>query len=214
MILCHTCFREYPDDATQCATCGQPLALRRPSPARTGRPFPDPQPDPAATLHAARVPVAVPSPLSAAEAKIAAPVEVWSSSTEPLPGASGHNANGSDANGQGTDADSGTAHLRLRLTNGRIFTLNGKATYLIGREDPANGIAPDIDLAHLGGVEGGVSRAHAVIHVRPEGFFVEDLGSTNETLLNFHRILPRQLYGLKDGDQLRFGMTAALVVIG
>jgi hypothetical protein len=205
MILCQTCLREYPDETTQCATCGQPLALMRPSPAATGRPFPDPRPEPVATVYAPRVAitageaVAAPEVISAAEAAIAAPVEIWSSSTDPLPRSS---------------APTAVAHFRLRLNNGQVFGLTGKAFYLIGRADPANGIAPDIDLARFGGVEGGVSRAHAVIHARQEGYFVEDLGSMNETLLNFHRLLPRQLYGLKDGDQLRFGQTAALVVIG
>jgi pSer/pThr/pTyr-binding forkhead associated (FHA) protein len=62
-------------------------------------------------------------------------------------------------------------------------------------------------------VDAGVSRMHALIHARHEGFFIEDLGSTNETLLNFFRLLPKQLYPLKDRDQLRFGMLPALVII-
>lgn len=219
MILCQTCLREYPDGTTQCVNCGQPLALMRPSPAATGRPFPDARPEPVATVHAPRVAysaadgLAVPdvfavpdalsaqASMSAAEANIAAPLDVWVSSTEPLYGPS-------------STSTSTAAHLRLRLNNGKVFELSGKALYLIGREDPANGIDPDIDLTRFGGVEGGVSRSHAVIHVRQEGYFVEDLGSMNETLLNFHRLLPRQLYELKDGDQLRFGGTTALVVIG
>jgi pSer/pThr/pTyr-binding forkhead associated (FHA) protein len=52
-----------------------------------------------------------------------------------------------------------------------------------------------------------------MIHIRSEGCFVEDLASTNETLLNFYRLLPRQLYPLKDGDQLRLGTLAVLVIV-
>jgi pSer/pThr/pTyr-binding forkhead associated (FHA) protein len=103
--------------------------------------------------------------------------------------------------------------LRLRLHNGRVFELKGKTSYLIGRLDEANNIYPDLDLTPYGGVEGGVSRAHAAIHVRPDGYFVEDLKSTNETLLNYHRLLPRQAYPLHDQDQLRLGGLAVLVII-
>jgi pSer/pThr/pTyr-binding forkhead associated (FHA) protein len=105
------------------------------------------------------------------------------------------------------------ASVSLRLNNGKRFELKGKAAYLIGRHDEASGIHPDLDLTPYGAFEQGVSRAHAMIHVRPDGCFIEDLGSTNETLWNFHRLLPRQLYALKDGDQLRFGALAALVIV-
>ena len=48
-----------------------------------------------------------------------------------------------------------------------------------------------------------ISRAHAAIGFQPaEGFFVQDLGSTNGTLLNGAR---KQRAGLADGDEIRIG---------
>jgi pSer/pThr/pTyr-binding forkhead associated (FHA) protein len=115
-------------------------------------------------------------------------------------------------NGRGADATVGGS-LRVRLNSGKTFELKGKSAYLVGRRDDERGIVPDLDLTTFGGLESGVSRAHAVLHARPEGFFVEDLASTNETLLNFFRLLPRQLYPLHDGDQVRFGALTALIII-
>jgi pSer/pThr/pTyr-binding forkhead associated (FHA) protein len=103
--------------------------------------------------------------------------------------------------------------LRLRLNNGKSFELKGRTSYLIGRRDDERGIVPELDLSNEGGLEGGVSRAHAVIHVTPAGYTIEDLQSTNETLLNFSRLLPRQQYPVKDGDQLRLGTLTMLVII-
>jgi pSer/pThr/pTyr-binding forkhead associated (FHA) protein len=103
--------------------------------------------------------------------------------------------------------------IRIRLNSGKTFDLKGKTAYLIGRRDEVSGIFPDLDLTAFGGYEEGVSRAHVKIHVREDGCFVEDLGSTNETLQNFYRLLPGQLYPLKDGDQLRLGSLMALVIL-
>ena len=46
-----------------------------------------------------------------------------------------------------------------------------------------------------------VSRAHARLEERPEGWYVIDLGSTNTTKLNGEPITER---AVKDGDELRF----------
>ena len=47
-----------------------------------------------------------------------------------------------------------------------------------------------------------VSRKHAVLTQRDDGFFIEDLGSQNGTFLNRHRIESGQL---NDGDELQIG---------
>jgi pSer/pThr/pTyr-binding forkhead associated (FHA) protein len=48
-----------------------------------------------------------------------------------------------------------------------------------------------------------ISRAHVAIgYQREEGFFVQDLGSTNGTMLNGART---QRAGLSDGDELQMG---------
>jgi pSer/pThr/pTyr-binding forkhead associated (FHA) protein len=103
--------------------------------------------------------------------------------------------------------------LSVQFPSGEVYELSGKRTFLVGRRDASSGMHPDLDLTAEGGVEAGVSRGHAAIHLRAEGYFIEDLGSANETLLNFQRLLPRQLYPLHSGDQVRFGLLNALVVI-
>ena len=68
-----------------------------------------------------------------------------------------------------------------------------RAWWVIGR-----GRAADAVLA-----EPTISRAHAAIGFQPgEGFFVQDLGSTNGTLLNGTRT---QRGVLADGDEIRMG---------
>jgi pSer/pThr/pTyr-binding forkhead associated (FHA) protein len=47
-----------------------------------------------------------------------------------------------------------------------------------------------------------ISRAHAAVGHDAEGFFVQDLGSTNETHVNGGKV---QRQGLKDGDRLQMG---------
>jgi pSer/pThr/pTyr-binding forkhead associated (FHA) protein len=103
--------------------------------------------------------------------------------------------------------------VRLRLSNGKTFELSGKAEYLIGRRDPGTNALPDVDLADWNGAASGVSREHAAIYVGPDGVFIEDRESLNETIRNDFRLLPRQLYPLKDGDELRLGTLMLLVVI-
>ncbi|GAC1449827.1 MAG: zinc ribbon domain-containing protein [Ktedonobacterales bacterium] len=197
MILCQNCLHEHPDGTAYCDTCGESLAVRVRLPRMTGRP---------------------PTQEEAANRSSVTPIAIISGDLQPpvalprpiLP----LDQPGGSAGAAGAPFSAALEPLRLRLNSGKAFELHGKTAYLIGRRDEENGIYPDIDMTEFGGIEGGVSRAHAAIHVRPEGYFVEDLASTNETLLNFHRLLPRQVYPLKDGDQLRFAAIAALVIIG
>ncbi len=142
-------------------------------------------------------------------ARLVTPSQVTSGDMRPQVAAAPEGIRVQDRNGDAAVQGS----IRVRLNSGKTFELKGKTTYLIGRRDDERGIYPDLDLTGFGGLEGGVSRAHAVIHARPEGFFVEDLASTNETLLNFFRLLPRQQYPLSDGDQVRFGALTALIII-
>jgi len=102
------------------------------------------------------------------------------------------------------EAERPPSAIVLQLNPNLRFTLHGKADYIVGRigvgREP-----PDVDLAAWYGYEGGVSREHMAIHVRPEGVFVEDLDSRNETIHNGFRLMPRQWYPLRDGDEIRLG---------
>ncbi len=75
----------------------------------------------------------------------------------------------------------------------------------LGRLDPGQDIYPDIDLTDDLAQEHGVSRVHACIFRRSQDVAVEDMGSTNGTLLNGNRLAPYLPERLKDGDQLQLG---------
>jgi pSer/pThr/pTyr-binding forkhead associated (FHA) protein len=190
MILCPNCLREQDDGARFCEVCGAPIQAAIATVRKTSRPafgenLRTSGPDTPITDASAEAAVA-PRALN----------EVTPSASAPQEGAAVL-----------------FGRLRVRLNTGHTFDLRGKVEYLVGRRDDVLGVHPDLDTTSYGGVDAGVSRTHALIHSRHEGFFIEDLGSTNETLLNFFRLLPKQLYPLKDGDQLRFGMLQALVII-
>jgi hypothetical protein len=74
---------------------------------------------------------------------------------------------------------------------GEIFEPQGERT-TIGRS-PDNGIFLD-DVT--------VSRRHAVLVARDDGFVIEDLGSLNGTYVNRRRVESAQL---EDGDELQIG---------
>ncbi len=81
-----------------------------------------------------------------------------------------------------------------------------KHTCLIGRLDPVSGIFPEIDLSPYD-LESKVSRRHARVWRETDHFFVEDLSSSNGTLINDAVLAPKQAQRLKDGDVLRVGQT-------
>jgi pSer/pThr/pTyr-binding forkhead associated (FHA) protein len=63
-------------------------------------------------------------------------------------------------------------------------------------------------------MEFGVSREHACIYQRGNAIEVEDLASTNGTLLNGKRLSPYLSVPLKDGDQLQLGKLQIEVCLG
>jgi pSer/pThr/pTyr-binding forkhead associated (FHA) protein len=97
-------------------------------------------------------------------------------------------------------------HARLLVeADNQEFDLSGKDNVMIGREDPASNIYPDIDLTPHGGEEGGVSRKHARIFVQNGQYMVEDQDSTNFTFINRQRLAARTPTPLNDNDELRLG---------
>jgi hypothetical protein len=75
----------------------------------------------------------------------------------------------------------------------------------LGRIDPTQDIYPEVDLSCFLATECGVSREHARIVRRGEVVEVEDLASTNGTLLNGKRLAPYLPVPLQDGDMLQLG---------
>lgn len=84
----------------------------------------------------------------------------------------------------------------VRITHGFYEGLElpvDRDWFVIGRGRGADGVVP----------EPTISRAHAAIGwAAAEGFFVQDLGSTNGTMVNGNR---EKRSGLADGDEIRMG---------
>lgn len=91
------------------------------------------------------------------------------------------------------------------VASGAEIPLPAGQEVLVGREDPYSNVFPDVDLTPHGGEEGGVSRRHFKISFVGGAYMVEDLNSTNYTLLNRQRLQPGQPAKLSDGDEIRAG---------
>jgi serine/threonine-protein kinase len=90
-------------------------------------------------------------------------------------------------------------------TSGVALSIPVLDEVVVGRTDPMLPQPPDVDLQPYGGGSAGVSRHHARFLHRPEGWFLEDLQSTNGTYLNEVRLLPHRPVRLNSGDLVRFG---------
>jgi pSer/pThr/pTyr-binding forkhead associated (FHA) protein len=87
----------------------------------------------------------------------------------------------------------------------RVLEISLVKPIRLGRSDPMEDIFPEVDLTDDQGKEYGVSREHACIFQRDNAVEVEDLGSTNGTLLNGERLAPYISRSMKDGDQIQMG---------
>jgi hypothetical protein len=204
MIFCQQCYHELPDGTMFCDLCGTSL-IPEAVHVSVAPPMAPAAFAPQAPVAApARPPVLSPSLTGSDALTPSTPPQIM-----PRPFRAPRTGDAvSFADMEGTPR-----RVRLRLSNGKTFELSGKAEYLIGRRDPGTNSLPDVDLADWNGAASGVSREHAAIYVGPDGVFIEDRESLNETIRNDFRLLPRQLYPLKDGDELRLGTLMLLVVI-
>ena len=101
----------------------------------------------------------------------------------------------------------------LTLEDGISFCLREEET-IVGRRDPLEGIDPDVDLSVHGGFESGVSRRHALIHRSGAAWSLEDLGSTNGTVLNRRKVSPGSPVDLAEGDVIHLGHLKAVFHLG
>ncbi|HEY0049535.1 MAG TPA: FHA domain-containing protein, partial [Pyrinomonadaceae bacterium] len=93
-----------------------------------------------------------------------------------------------------------------------------KDTSLIGRRDPMSNIFPEVDLSKFD-PQTKISRRHARIWREGDKFLIEDLGSSNGTILLTKqsdpvRLLPQQPRALAHGDKLKLGDTTLHFVLG
>ena len=97
----------------------------------------------------------------------------------------------------------------LELEDGQRFDLDSEEIVL-GRSDPVDQIEPDVDLSYYGGFEQGVSRRHAIIISDEGGYLLEDLGSTNGTVVNREKVVPGSPVILAEGDVIHLGKMKAV----
>lgn len=112
-----------------------------------------------------------------------------------------------------------TAKLMVVSTNelnAPMFNLE-KDNNLVGRRDPMSNIFPEVDLSKFD-PQTKISRRHARIWRESEKFMVEDLGSSNGTVLitktnEMLRLVKNQPHVLSHGDKLRVGDTTLHFVL-
>jgi len=105
----------------------------------------------------------------------------------------------------------GTAELTMPA-----FSLQ-KDENLLGRRDPMSNIFPEIDLSKYD-PQTKISRRHARIWRDGGNFLVEDLGSSNGTLLSpggvdAVRLTPHRPQVLANGDKIKLGDTTLHFVV-
>jgi len=79
---------------------------------------------------------------------------------------------------------------------------------VIGRSAPGQAEPPQIDLSG----DESVSRRHAEIRWKEDGFWVVDRGSTNGTWLNGERLPADEPRRLSDGDRVAVGRLSVLTI--
>ena len=98
-----------------------------------------------------------------------------------------------------------------------VFKLD-KDSCLIGRRDPMSNIFPEVDLSKFD-PQTKISRRHARIWRKDGKFVIEELGSSNGTIIfsavnEAIKLMPQQPRVLSDGDKLKMGDTTLHFVVG
>ena len=89
--------------------------------------------------------------------------------------------------------------------SGTALPLPSAVQAIIGRGDPVSNFFPEIDLNPYGAIDNGVGRRHIRLFVQGGQVLIEDMDSTNGTLLNSQKLTARQPQPLRDGDQISVG---------
>ena len=84
---------------------------------------------------------------------------------------------------------------------GRIFSFTQHDSFLIGRSPEAHLYLPDDRF---------FSRNHCLLEINPPHSYLRDLGSTNGTFVNGHRV--REAY-LQNGDRIQGGESVLVVEV-
>ncbi len=98
------------------------------------------------------------------------------------------------------------AQINLHIIRtGQIIPLEGRTDYTIGRVSDGQSILPDVDLSPFDAYTHGVSRLHATFRIRKDGYYIEDLGSSNGTRINNNKIPPLVEQSIQHGDVISLG---------
>lgn len=89
--------------------------------------------------------------------------------------------------------------------SGRRVDVPDQDVVIVGREDMRSGIRPDVDLTLDGASAAGVSRRHCRLLRQADGWYLEDLMSTNFTVVNGKALAAHTPARVHDGDDLRLG---------
>ena len=98
-----------------------------------------------------------------------------------------------------------------------VFSLE-RSDNLVGRRDPQSNVFPEVDLSKYDPMTK-ISRRHARIWNEGGNFLIEDLGSSNGTILlagvsGSLKLPPHEPHALSNGDRLRLGDTTLHFLIG
>jgi pSer/pThr/pTyr-binding forkhead associated (FHA) protein len=89
--------------------------------------------------------------------------------------------------------------------SGASIALPSATQVIIGRADPVSQFFPDIDLTPHGALDNGVGRRHLRLFVSGGKVMIEDLESTNGTMVNGQRLAAHQPQPLRNADQVIVG---------
>lgn len=93
----------------------------------------------------------------------------------------------------------------LSTSSGRRIPVPPLEQVIVGRADSRSGVRPDVDLTIEGAGHAGVSRRHCRLIWRSGQWLLEDLMSTNYTLINGARIASHTPTPVAAGDEVRLG---------
>jgi pSer/pThr/pTyr-binding forkhead associated (FHA) protein len=93
----------------------------------------------------------------------------------------------------------------IMAASGAALPLPNAAQAIVGRGDPVSNFYPDLDLNPYGALDNGVGRRHVRLFIQGGQVMLEDLDSTNGTVLNGQKLVPHQPQPLRDGDQIIVG---------
>lgn len=97
------------------------------------------------------------------------------------------------------------ARLVILGSNASLNLPVDQVELVVGREDAAGGVFPEINLEPYGAQDAGVSRRHIRLRHAGENWTAEDLNTVNGTFINHQRLPAAQPTLLKHGDELRLG---------